>query len=80
MPRRPAKVTQAEIARAIRAAQEAGAREVTVDSDGNIRIPLKPSATPNAPTKAIESADEDEREAWTPPDVLKRHLNSTESG
>ena len=80
MPRRPAKVTQAEIARAIRAAQEAGAREVTVDSDGNIRIPLEPSATPTDPTKAIESADEDEREAWTPSDVLKRHLNSTESG
>ena len=80
MPRRPAKVTQAEIARAIRAAQEAGAREVTVDSEGNIRIPLEPSATLTGPTKAIESADEDEREAWTPPDVLKRHLNSTESG
>jgi hypothetical protein len=40
MPRRPAKVTQADIARAIRAAKEAGAREVTVDADGVIRISL----------------------------------------
>jgi hypothetical protein len=39
MPRRPAKVTQAEIARAVRAAKEAGASAVTIDGDGVIRIP-----------------------------------------
>ena len=33
MPRRPAKVTQADIARAIRAAKEAGASAVTVDGE-----------------------------------------------
>jgi len=40
MPRRPAKVTQADIARAIRAAKETGAGEVRVDGDGVIRIAL----------------------------------------
>ena len=40
MPRRPAKVTQADIARAIRAAKEAGAHSVTIDSEGLIRIEL----------------------------------------
>ncbi|WP_283814269.1 hypothetical protein [Bradyrhizobium aeschynomenes] len=44
MPRRPAKVTQADIARAIRAAKEAGAAEVVVDTDGVIRIALTSSA------------------------------------
>ncbi|WP_157083632.1 hypothetical protein [Bradyrhizobium manausense] len=41
MPRRPAKVTQADIARALRAAKEAGAGEVIVDAEGAIRISLK---------------------------------------
>jgi hypothetical protein len=36
MPRRPAKVKQADIARAIRAAKEAGASEVSVDGNGVI--------------------------------------------
>src|SRR5215467_2613466 len=40
MPRRPAKVTQADIARALRAAKEAGAHSVTIDSEGFIRIEL----------------------------------------
>ena len=40
MPRRPAKVTQADIARAIRAAKEAGAGAVMVDGEGIIRIEL----------------------------------------
>ena len=44
MPRRPAKVTQADIARAIRAAKEAGASAVTVDGGGVIRIALTASA------------------------------------
>ena len=50
MPRRPAKVTQADIARAIRAAKEAGASEVTVDGEGVIRIALTASAAPIQPT------------------------------
>jgi len=36
MPRRPDKVTQGEIARVIRAAQEAGAAEVIIDGEGQI--------------------------------------------
>jgi hypothetical protein len=73
MPRRPAKVTQADIARAIRAAKEAGAREVTVDGNGVIRIALMESAA------SIQSATNLD-EVWVPSEALKRHLNSTESG
>jgi hypothetical protein len=40
MPRRPAKITQADISRAIRATKNAGANEVAVDSEGTIRISL----------------------------------------
>jgi hypothetical protein len=40
MSRRPASVTQADIARAIRAAKQAGAAEVEVQPDGKIRIVL----------------------------------------
>lgn len=43
MPRRPAKVTQADIARVIRAAKEAGADEVVIDVSGQIRISLHPA-------------------------------------
>lgn len=77
MPRRPAKVTQANIARAIRAAKNAGATAVTVDGHGIIRIAL--NAAPAEPTAAIEPA-KDESESWTPSEALKRHLNSAESG
>ena len=37
MPRRPAKIIQADIARVIRAAKAASAGEVTVDGEGVIR-------------------------------------------
>ena len=50
MPRRPAKVTQADIARAIRAAKAAGAGEVTVDGEGVIRIALVAGAATIKPT------------------------------
>lgn len=50
MPRRPAKVTQADLARAIRAAEEAGAT-VSVDADGVIRNALTSSAVPTKPTR-----------------------------
>jgi hypothetical protein len=73
MPRRPAKVTQADIARAIRAAQEAGASAVTVDNEGVIRIVLTASAPP---TKLATDVDQE----WTPSEALQRFLKRTESG
>jgi hypothetical protein len=73
MPRRPAKITQAEIARAIRAAKEAGAREVTVDGDGVIRIALTASAAPLEPTSNTDTV-------WVPSEALQRYLKGTESG
>jgi hypothetical protein len=42
MSRRQAKFTQADVARAIRAAKQAGATDVTVRSDGTILIGLVP--------------------------------------
>ena len=73
MPRRPAKVTQADIARAIRAAKKAGASAITVDAEGVIRIALTADA---APLKAINGR----AEIWTPSEALQRYLKSTESG
>ncbi len=73
MPRRPAKVTQADIARAIRAAKETGANAVTVDSDGVIRIVL----AANAPS--ITSGD-DIDQGWAPSEALQRYLKRSESG
>lgn len=40
MPRRPAIVTQADVARVIRAAKKAGASEVEVSPDGKITVRL----------------------------------------
>ncbi|WP_316204496.1 hypothetical protein [Bradyrhizobium sp. SZCCHNS3051] len=74
MPRRPARVTQADIARAIRAAKEAGASEVTVDTNGAIRIAL---------TSSVRSASQPKinfDQIWTPSEALARRLNGTESG
>ena len=73
MPRRPAKVTQADISRAIRAAKEAGASEVTVDGDGVIRIFLIASAALIAPANG-------HNHEWTPSEPLQRFLKRTESG
>jgi hypothetical protein len=72
MPRRPAKVTQADIARAIRAAKEAGASAVTIDGDGIIRVALTDAA-------AIKS-ENDADQQWTPSEPLQRFLKRTESG
>jgi hypothetical protein len=47
MPRRPARTTQADIARAIRAAQQSGAAGVDVHPDGRISILL--STVPGQP-------------------------------
>lgn len=51
MPRRPAEITQADVARAIRAAKQAGAAEVEVRVGGKavIRIRLAPSTVPDEP-------------------------------
>lgn len=44
MSRRPAKITQAEVARAIRAAKREGAAEVEVKPDGTMLIRLVPTS------------------------------------
>jgi len=52
MPRRPATITQADIARAIRAAKQAGAAEVevrAVEGRSSIVIRLAPSIVPKKP-------------------------------
>jgi hypothetical protein len=46
MPRTPAKVTQTDISRALRAARQAGAAEVAVLPDGKIVIRLESSTEP----------------------------------
>ena len=72
MPRRPARVTQADIARAIRAAKEAGASVVTVDAEGVIRIALSAE-------KSVKPANHGD-EIWVPSQALQRFLKRTESG
>jgi len=61
MPRRPAKVTQGEIARVIRAAKEAGAAEVVIDGEGQIHIVLSLSA----PVASPSPPKEDDGQVWT---------------
>lgn len=73
MPRRPAKVTQADIARALRAAKETGADAVTIDSEGVIRISLRANATP------VEGATVAEQ-AWTPSEALQRYTKRPDTG
>jgi hypothetical protein len=73
MPRRPAKVTQADIARAIRAAKDAGASGVTVDGDGVIHIALTTGTPSIKPTNGLD-------QEWTPSDALQLFLKRTESG
>jgi hypothetical protein len=53
--RTPARITQADVARSLRAARQAGAAFVEVQPDGTIRIQL--DAPPIAPT--IDPPDED---------------------
>ncbi len=55
MPRRPARITQADVARTIRAARQAGASGVDVLPDGTIRVTLLPTT---APTSKPELTDE----------------------
>ena len=61
MPRRPAEVTQGEIARVIRATKEAGAAEVVIDGEGQICIVL----SPNVPAASASPSKEDDGPVWT---------------
>jgi len=61
MPRRAAKITQVEIARVIRAAKEAGAKEVIIDGQGQMRVVL----SSNAPAASTSSSEATEGPAWT---------------
>jgi hypothetical protein len=56
MPRRPAAFTQADIARAIRAAKEAGAVSLEMRPDGTIVVLLK--ASPTAPQESVPADHE----------------------
>jgi hypothetical protein len=65
MPPRPAKVTEGEIGRALRAAKKAGAAEVVIDLEGKIHIVLSPEPSIVAP-----APPENKDEVWelsTPP-------------
>jgi len=62
MPRRAAKIAQSEISRVIRAAREAGATEVIIDGEGQIRIVLSPNVSA-ASTSPPE--EDDEGTVWT---------------
>jgi hypothetical protein len=56
MPRRPAQITQADIARIIRAAKQAGATEVLVPvGEKSVIVRLGPST---APRRALEQDEE----------------------
>jgi len=62
MPPRAAKITQGEIARVIRAAREAGAAEVIIDGEGQMRVVL----LPNVPAALTLLSEEDnEGPVWT---------------
>jgi hypothetical protein len=67
MPRRPAKVTQADVARALRAAKEVGAQTDTIDSEGFIGIELIKNSGSNKIKRDLD-------EAWTPSEALQRYL------
>lgn len=54
MSRTPARITQADVARAIRAAQQCGAGRVRVLSDGTIEI----DPQPKPPKKEVAQAED----------------------
>jgi hypothetical protein len=45
MSRTPARITQADVARVLRAARQAGAGSVEIKPDGTIRVSLSPEST-----------------------------------
>jgi hypothetical protein len=53
MPRTPAKITQADVARTIRAAMQAGAAGVEVRRDGSIVVLLR--AAPSSQSTEVDS-------------------------
>jgi hypothetical protein len=57
MSRKAAKVTQADIARAIRAAQQCGAGVIRIDPDGAIHIEPQPSPAVEKPNKPVEEEE-----------------------
>jgi hypothetical protein len=59
MPRRPAAVTQADVARTIRAAMQAGADSVKVNPDGTIAVVLKKGPATAAPDEGNETKPQD---------------------
>jgi hypothetical protein len=53
MSRRPASVTQADIARALRAARQTGAGAVRILPDGTIRIDPQPESPVDKPDRPV---------------------------
>jgi hypothetical protein len=61
MSRSPARFTQADVARAIRAAKQAGAGSVEIKADGTICVKLSPeSTTSSAPRAPSDDAPVDD--------------------
>ena len=58
MTRTPAKFTQADVARSIRAAKQAGAGAVRLMPDGTIRIDLQAETVAEKPQKQLEPEPE----------------------
>lgn len=58
MSRAPARVTQADVARAIRAAQQCGAGMVRILRDGTITIDLQPNLLGGKPENQVEDDEE----------------------
>jgi hypothetical protein len=56
MSRTPARVTQADIARAIRAAQQTGAGPVEIKPDGTISVNLSPATAPDDQQPVVKDA------------------------
>jgi hypothetical protein len=57
MPRRPATITQADVARAIRAAKQAGAAEVVVHIGKDAKIVVRLNSTGDQPPSLDQSAE-----------------------
>ena len=58
MSRTPARIRQADVARAIRAAQQTGAGAVRILADGTIKIELGPELAGEKPQESVEQARE----------------------
>lgn len=54
MTRRPAIITQADVARALRAAKQAGATGVEIKPDGTIFVRISPEMPPNDEATPID--------------------------